>query len=197
MFDYSNKFDELGYRPLKETLGAPSYNALSFIERARFKVPADYQEFLGVFPLSGVFDKNVIFSCIQSSPWASNGNEALEVIYGCCPDTNNDLMKVREQYLAQLPEHFFVIGQVTGSNLICLDMRSVSFGYVYLWDHEHLGDNQHGFYLIAKSFTAFVEALRLVDDRLPENGPKLLKMDLTEFLKGKIAEVLKNKEGKT
>ena len=197
MFDDSSKLAQLGYRKLKDDHAATSSNALPLIARSELEIPQDYQEFLAIFPLTGIFDKTVVFSGIEASPWAANGNEVLEVIYGYCTDRNNDLMTVREQYLAQLPIYFLVIGQVTGANLICLDLRPTSFGNVYLWDHEHFGGDLDGFYLVANSFASFVESLRLEDDRLSANGPKLVKMDLSDSLKMRIADMLKSKEEKS
>ncbi len=196
MFDYSSKLAQLGYKQLEGTHGAADYNALSLIEHSQLKVPHDYQEFLSNFPLTGIFNKKVVFSGIETSPWAANGQEVLEVLYGCCTNKSNDLMKVREQYLAQVPAHFLVIGQVTGANLICLDMNPVSLGYVYLWDHEHLGDDLDGFYLVAKSFVGFVESLQLGDDRLAEGSPRLVKMDLSDALKARIVD-MKSKQEKS
>lgn len=197
MFNYSSKLAELGYRPLKDEGGMAGYDAVPPAGDIGLKVPEDYLEFLSAFPLTGVFDKRVIFSGIQASPWAANGKEVLEVLYGHCSDKNNDLTKVREQYMAQLPAYFLVVGQVTGANLICLDMRSASFGHVYIWDHEHLGDDQMGFYLAAKSFDAFFKSLRLEDDDLPGGGPKLVKMDLSASLKARVEGLLKNKDRKS
>ena len=196
MFDYSSKLTQLGYRQFEDANDVADCSALSLIERFQLKVPVDYQEFLRSFPLTGVFDKKVVFSGIETSPWAANGNEVLEVFYGCCTNKNNDLMKVREQYLTQVPAYFLVIGQVTGANLICLDMRPASFGYVYLWDHEHLGSDLESFYLVAKSFTSFIESLQLGDDHLAVGSPKLVKMDLSDTLKARIAD-MKSKQGKS
>lgn len=195
MFDYSSRLALFGYRSLKSEDDATNVDAKSLLEHVGFDIPEDYQEFLGLFPKTGVFDKRTIFSGIQASPWASNGVEVLEVLYGYCSSKSNDLIKVREQYRVQVPAHFLVVGQVTGANLICLDMRQASFGRVYVWDHEHLGGEEDGFYLAATSFIAFIESLRLGDEQPSASGAKLVKMELSDSLRARAAEILKNRKG--
>lgn len=195
MFDYSSRLALLGYRPLRGEDDATNVDAKSLLEHVGFDVPEDYREFLCAFPRAGVFDKRTVFSGIQASPWASDGSEVLEVLYGYCSNKSNDLIKVRERYRVQLPAHFLAIGQVTGANLICLDMRRVSFGRIYVWDHEHLGGDEEGFYLAAESFIAFIESLRFGDEQPSARGAKLIKMELSDALRARAAEILKNRKG--
>lgn len=197
MVDYASKLETLGYRLFKASDAAASVNADALLAQLPLNFPEDYRNFLTAFPRTGVFDEKVVFSGIQASPWASNGLEVLEVLYGYCSSKNNDIAKVREQYLSQVPAHFLAIGQVTGANLVCLDLRQASFGRVYVWDHEHLGGSDEGFYLAAPSFSAFFESLKVAEEQPATGGPKLVKMQLSDTLRARAAEILKNREKKS
>jgi hypothetical protein len=101
---------------------------------------------------------------------------------------------VRRQYADQIPAYFLAIGLITGANLVCLDLRSESLGQVYVWDHEHMDDARAGFYLTAASFGAFIESLHEARSEPRKDGPKLVKKELSDTLKTRVAELLKNKK---
>ncbi|MDA8327587.1 MAG: SMI1/KNR4 family protein [Betaproteobacteria bacterium] len=192
MTDVVSKLKALGYRPLKDGAGKSSSH-LEFSDQIGFPLPDDYRAFLSAFPETGVFDRQVAFSGSERSPWAADGREVLEVLYARCPDPSNDLFMLRTQYADQIPAHFLPIGQVTGANLLCLDLRNESLGQVYVWDHEHMDDARGGFYLVANGFSAFVDLLRALEQIQPKAGPKLVKKELPDTLKARVAELLKNK----
>lgn len=141
-----------------------------------------------------MFDRSVGFSGLEPSPWAADGSEYLEVLYGYSSDKRHDLLGVRDQFSGdQLPLHLLAIGQVTGANLVCLDLRATTLGRIYLWGHEHLDDDRAGLYLVTESFTKFVDSLVAKEIAQPENGPKMVKAELSQTLRMRAAELIKKK----
>lgn len=193
MSSIAKSLKKLGYRPLKSSEGLPRQGYSGLARQIGFNLPADYLAFLSDFPLTGVFDRQVVFIGKEKSPWAADGQEVLEVLYAQSSDKNNDLLKLRGQYSEQIPPHFLAIGQVTGANFVCLDLRDEFLGRVYVWDHEHLDDVRAGFYLTAYSFSEFIELLDAGYEQ-PSQGAALVKMELSDSLKARIAE-LKRKNG--
>jgi len=160
----------------------------------QFTVPEEYIEFLKDFPRTGVFDKNVFFAGIEPSPWASDGVEQLEVLYGSCGQASNDISSVRKQYLDQIPENLLAIGQVAGDNMVCIDLSGSSFGKIYVWDHEHRGGADHGLYLAANSFAAFVHSL-YVGDYEPGDA-KVISSTYSDEFKEMAENLIRNNPGK-
>ena len=69
----------LGYRQLD----AKKYDKqkLSLVpDWLDFSIPDDYKKFNSELPFTGVFDKCAIFKGVESSPWADDGIETLEVL---------------------------------------------------------------------------------------------------------------------
>lgn len=189
----SDHLRDLGYRPL----GGGAFNvdaefATSLLnERGRF--PEDYETFLRDHPLTGVFDSQVGFEGSEKSPWASGDGEILECLYGQCPDKRNDLKSVWEQLSNELPSDMLPIGQVTGANFVCISLNEAAFGTICLWDHEHMDDARHGIYTIAPSFHEFVKLLKRVEARPVEGRTKLVRMEISEALKARVARLNKSK----
>ncbi|WP_158253747.1 SMI1/KNR4 family protein [Chromobacterium alticapitis] len=193
MAEIISSLTALGYRPLKGALDKP-LNCIELDDQIKSALPDDYCAFLSAFPETGVFDKQIVFSALEKSPWAADGKEVLEVLYASCSDKNNDLLTLRTQYAEQLPAHFFVIGQVTGANLVCIDLRNESRGKVYVWDHEHIDDAHGGLYWVANDFSAFVDLLHVSEQATTIASPKLVRMELSDVLKARVAELMKNKK---
>jgi SMI1/KNR4 family protein SUKH-1 len=182
-----SKLTSLGYTPRNG--GAPKADGLQNpADRVGFLLPRDYREFLTAFPVTGRFDRQIVFSGIEKSPWAADGLEMLEAMYAQCSDPLDDLLEVRKQYGDQIPSHFLAIGLLIGANQLCLDLRTESLGKIYVWDHEHFDDARKGFYLAAPSFTAFVDLLHEDQRKAREEGPKLVKMELSDSLKALLAQ---------
>lgn len=190
MQDIASKLGSLGYHPLKPNVSVP-LSQIELLQKIEFSLPRDYQEFLSRFPETGIFDKQVVFSGIERSPWAANGREVLEVLYAQCPSHENDLLALRTQYVGRLSNHFLIIGQVTGANFVCMDLRTNSYGQVYVWDHEHIVDSSDGFYLAAPNFSSFVESLREFKPERATDGPKLVKKEFSDTLTARATELLK------
>jgi SMI1-KNR4 cell-wall len=196
MSNISHKLSELDFRQL--TPFTDTSSDISYVEKLASKgylLPDDYREFLLHCPLTGVFDRQIVFSGKEKSPWAADGLEVLETLYGKCSIPQNDLLKVHDQFVDQLPLNFLAIGEVTGANLVCLSLRKDSFGKVYVWDHEHSASEPAGLYLAADSFTEFVNSLRELSNINPPIRPtQLVKMHLSDSLKVRINELTTHKK---
>lgn len=182
----------LGYRPLKRGDSDAGSKFTESLEHEGRRLPEDYKKFLREFPLTGVFDDQIGFNGSEKSPWASNGVEVLECLYAQCSDKRNDLVAVRDQLSNELPTNMLAIGQVTGANFVCICLDQAAFGTIYVWDHEHMNDVRKGIYMIAPSFSKFVELLKKIEGRPIEKQTRLVGVDLSETLKARV-EQLKNK----
>lgn len=194
MSNISYKLNALGLRPLKADVHTLHNNYAAQLEEKGLLVPNDYQTFLLDYPLTGVFDNQIVFSGKDTSPWATNGLEVLEVLYGKCSDTQNDLLKVRDQLSDQLPSDFLPIGQVTGANFVCLCLRKESLGEVYVWDHEHENNARQGLYFVTSSFSEFVNLLHEAKVNLSTPPSKLIKMEISDSMKARVNELLATKK---
>jgi hypothetical protein len=194
MTDIYNKLHELGIRPLKG-----DYTDLNQSQKAQieaFNLPVDYKDFLIRFPQTSVFDKEVCFYGKLASPSSDHGEELLEVLFADCDDVNNNLFSLNVTYSVQIPRNLFVIGEVTGGNLICLD--SSSGNAVKLWDKSVKGNIEDCLFDITDNFQDFILLLReqgpLTHDL---DAPQLLSFSMSEDLRTKAAEFLKkNRQGK-
>ncbi|MGV2288359.1 SMI1/KNR4 family protein [Trinickia sp. YCB016] len=193
MMNVDEKLQGLEYRPLVNDGNEIDADYLDALGKVGCNLPADYKDFFKRYPLTGVFDKKIGFAGKEKSPWASDGVEVLECLYGQCSIASSDLMAVRAQLLEQLPVNMLAIGQVTGANFVCINLSEELFGAIYLWDREYLEDARHGLYAIAVSFSEFIDLLRELKEEPVAAQPKFVKAELSETLKARVAELLKNK----
>jgi len=196
MTEVASKLKSLGYRPQNEG-AAISVDRLELEQQVGYSLPDDYWEFLATFPLTGGFDQEIAFSGIEKSPWASEGLEFLDTLYGQCPDPMNELLPLRRLYaqVHQMPLHLLVIGMVMGSNLVCLDLRKESYGRVFVWDHEHdTEDPRAGLYLAAASFVEFVAQLHVAKSVLRPDLPEGVRVHTTEWMETRVAEWKKKQQ---
>lgn len=194
MSNISYKLNALGLRPLKADVHTLHNNYAAQLAEKGLLVPNDYQTFLLNYPLTSVFNNQIVFSGKDTSPWAANGLEVLEVLYGECSDTQNDLLKVRDQLSAELPPDFLPIGQVTGANFVCLCLRKESFGEVYIWDHEHDNDARQGLYFVTPSFSEFVNLLHEAKANPSMQASKLIKTEISDSMKKRANELITSKK---
>jgi hypothetical protein len=192
MIDFADKLKKLGYRPLRSDSVDTTAGFVDVLEREVGKLPEDYKVFLRAYPWTGIFDDQVGFEGDEKSPWASSGVEILECMYGQCLDKSNDLMVIREQLSQQLPGNLLAIGEVTGANFICICLDDRMFGDVCLWDHEHEENERQGIYKISPSFSDFIGLLRNINKPAATQA-KIVKMELSDVLKARVAELNKNK----
>lgn len=186
---FSDKMNQLGAVIFDAEI---STDVTSFDNCIFNNLPNDYLSYLSEFHRTIIFRKKVCFSGINTSPWAYDGMEELEVIYSSSKNTNNNLYSLNKTSRDKVPEGFFIIGQATGANYILLRTEKDNFGCVYLFDHEGYGSEEENTYLLQTSFTNFINSLTVVDEEI-KNDSKLVSLDLSESLKDKINKILKNK----
>lgn len=180
---------KLGYRPLSAsdvTVGDVAH----FLAQGFLNLPGDYAEFLKLFPVTGVFDTEVIFQGDEPSPWAENGSDTLNVLFAEHTATSNDIFKVREAFLNELPPHLLIIGEVEGNCPLCLDTRARSLGDVYIWDRESDAASKPVFYFVCHGFTEFLQRLKTTNAIRPPIPPKMVEFSLSAELKAKAASLL-------
>jgi hypothetical protein len=81
-------------------------------------------------------------------------------------DNLQNYIQIYKKDEKRLPTHIVPIAHDAGGNLICISCGKQDYGYVYFWDHENEVDyscnddsNYSNLYLIAKSFTEFINVL--------------------------------------
>jgi hypothetical protein len=191
----ASHLNSLGYHPLK-SLDSAGGDDRDLVKALGLRLPDDYATFLRAFPSTGVFDSEIVFRGEAVSPWASNGQEILSVLFASSQIATSDLLHVRKTYLDQLPSHLLVIGKVEGSNPVCLDTSAEGFGQIFVWDHECDSDYVSGLYRVCKGFDTFVSLLRSESTEEDSGGPKLVSMNLSDSFKKKAAEILAKKSKK-
>ncbi|CAM3926062.1 SMI1 / KNR4 family protein [Vibrio aerogenes CECT 7868] len=192
MTDKFQNLINLGIRPLKNAQ-SDLKQYLKNHQAAASDLPEDkgYRDFLNHFSQTSVFDKEVCFTGQEASAFSDHGKEFLEALFAECEDSNNDLFSLREKYAEQLPDNLFVIGEVTGGNLICLDKNAGDS--VKVWDRTVSGDLSQSLFHIADSFLDFIDLLEETQDDVSDNSnaPKVVNYTPSEIMKAKVAEYLK------
>lgn len=191
MSEIFSKVEELCICPLR---GEYTELSVSLNEKlAKLTLPDDYKRFVSRFSVTSVFDKEICFFCKESSPSSEEGKELLEVLFADCDDENNDLLKLRETYLEELPSNLFIIAEVTGGNLLCLEL-SDNLNAVKLWDKSSAGSVNDNLYLVADSFSDFILMLTEDVEDSKNNKPQLQSVLLSNDLKTKATEFLKKQK---
>jgi hypothetical protein len=88
MSNISHKLNTLGLRPMRANVPASHNNYSEQLAKKGFFIPSDYQAFLLDYPLTNVFDSQIVFSGEEKTTWATNGLEVLEILYGECSDSH-------------------------------------------------------------------------------------------------------------
>ena len=133
---------------------------VNFESKYGYLLPEDYKEFLvvqnGGIPLKKVFLIN-----------KEEQYDSIDVFFGLDmekPFLNLDYLV--ETYQDKFPKSIFPIGEDSGCNYICLNVdKSADYGKIYFYDHEVENEDENctlnwsNLYLIANSFTEFLEKL--------------------------------------
>jgi hypothetical protein len=189
-----NTLEKFGYRPLYHRANSTPIpeSELGVVEPNR--LPVDYAYFLNIYPSTGVFDRRVAFKCVECSPWASEGIETLEVLYGRCELPSNDLVSIRQDFLDQLPSRYLIIGEITGNAFVVLDTDAGTNGTVYVWDREAVPREGEGLYRVSDSFGGFLALLIDGEEPPSEQVPTLRSMNLSSDFRARAAEILAKKK---
>lgn len=122
----------------------------------RSELPQDYFKFLCECPNTGIFESEVACVGALPAPCAPDNIYPISVLYARCSDAVYDLMQVRlNQY--EMPMSDLIIGCDDAGNNFTVDLSSHNFGKVYFFFSEE--GYEEGRYLVAESFTLFVDSL--------------------------------------
>jgi hypothetical protein len=144
-----------GNLPLKGVTGeferASNAQIAELEKKLNVKLPEDYLDFLQKFGPS-LFTEDVVFTSIESSAWAVNGDECFDLFYGVSANAGCDLCNINVRLVGDIPSKAIAIGHDSGSNLILLKLDT---DQVLFFDKE-TGKT----FLIACGFNAFLKSFR-------------------------------------
>ncbi|MBC8059077.1 MAG: SMI1/KNR4 family protein [Clostridiaceae bacterium] len=89
--------------------------------------------------------------------------------YGICKEAVNDIFQTLQIYEGRIPQKCIPIAQAEGGNLLCMNLDSDKFGYIYYWDHDEelnfeIGEIKiENLYFVATSFREFFEKIKPYD----------------------------------
>lgn len=141
-----------------ERLSAPATEAMidAFAERNEVDLPEDYRRFLiaynGGRPKSNRCEVSIV-------------NEAIivDLLFGLTESRGCDIETFNAEYRDQLAPGFTIVGSDPGGAFFILGTTPPNVG-VFFWDHQHFfdksSDENGNTYLIAESFTEWIESLR-------------------------------------
>ncbi|MCL9783418.1 SMI1/KNR4 family protein [Vibrio sp. S4M6] len=152
-------------------------------------LPKAYAEFLARYPDTCFFDKEIGFVGEEHTPFSSSGLEHLDVLYSSSDDTYSDIIDVRALYLDEIPSYYLVIGEVTGGNLICLNLKT---GEVTIWDKTVPDLFSNSIFKVADSFSEFLELLKeVVEGDELESKTKVVSFNPSEELDAMMGDYKK------
>ncbi len=81
-------------------------------------------------------------------------------------DNLHQTTKTYKIFQKRLPDNLLPIANDPGGNLICLSLTGNDLGSIYFWDHDWEGEepSYENTFLIATSFTEFIDSLMLDDE---------------------------------
>lgn len=167
-----------------------------FEKRSGLKLPHEYVTFLKRYNGGRPESNNVELKGCELEACS------VEAFFGVNLDTTNNIADNYELLKKRIPKECVPIADVSGGNIICINLSKGKNGYIYLWDHDvellH-GENItiDNMYLVAKSF---IEFLNMIKKHNPKNsdlsGYKIISVEImdTEFHKRVLEEQKKERE---
>lgn len=139
----------LGLKSMNELPDELSKSYLAELEvQCAFPLPKTYRDFLNEIGAS-IFVKEVVFRPMVASPWAIEGAESVDLLYGRSALSHADIQKVNSRLLNVIPQQTLAIGHDSGSNLILL----AADGSVHFFDRE-----TGSLFLCASTFEEFLNS---------------------------------------
>jgi hypothetical protein len=113
----------------------------------QMRLPNEYREFLRKFGASR-FTEDVVFSPMEPSSWAVDGDECFDLFYGITKNPHANIVNINQRLKKKLSVGSIAIGHDSGLNLILLrpETNEVRF----------LERDTGRTYLIANSFNEFL-----------------------------------------
>lgn len=137
--------------------------------RMAAQLPADFKDFLRTH--NGGSSTTVLCYLIHNNQQGDIG--LLHQIYYLKRKytyrDSNDIRNKLAVFEDRMPRHFVPFACDPGGNQLCISVRQKDYGTVYFWAHEEeeeyedddgTADSYAGIYLVAKSFSEFLEQLR-------------------------------------
>jgi len=100
----SDKLNDIGYRPLVGTDQQDSSVLENLPETICYPLPDDYLQFLSEFPITGIFDADIVCLGAESAPCAPDNIYPITLLYASCSNSRNDLLKLRNMQ-CEIPLH--------------------------------------------------------------------------------------------
>lgn len=126
-----------------------------------YHISSDYKRFISEYGECWIED-NVYTDLKESPAWLGEEPISVGLFYGL-EQNKYDIRNVIKTYEEQLPEHVIPIADADGGDQICLDISEQDQGKIFFWDHE-LRDGVQDLFLIADTFTEFIEGLFIVEE---------------------------------
>ncbi|MBU8573803.1 SMI1/KNR4 family protein [Bacillus pumilus] len=139
-----------------------SLNEMNKIEEENgYHISPDYKSFINECGECWI-EENVYTYLKEKPVWLVGESVPVELFYGL-EQNDYDIREAIKTYKEQLPEQIIPIADAEGGDLICLDVSEINQGKIYFWDHE-LRDREQDLFLIADTFTEFIDGLFVVED---------------------------------
>lgn len=168
-------------RPLTRPVRDPEKEIAAFEQARGVELPPDYRAFLQEQPMPVAFGVTCVFRALEPSPWADENLDAVEVLYGVGKGEFS-LATQSRRYSDQIDPKAIPIASSPGGNQICLIVEGPKRGHVYFWDHEGAVEPDEedlaNMYLVAKSFSKFLNALTIAEPSDPDDNLGLVDIKL-------------------
>lgn len=160
MNDFNEKMQVLNsyYVPDGEPKTLTDGELLHLEENIGSSLPQDYKAFLSKF---GGFapDGYAVFPYKEKFPKGNKG--IVNVFFAVLEDDSYDLLRNFKNLQEEVDGRYLPIAQDPGGNLICIALNSNDFGKIYFWYHANEPSEKQNLYLVADSFTEFIDCLDL------------------------------------
>jgi hypothetical protein len=167
---FESKLRELGARMFGEPATDPEKQVCAIEHELEFRFPEEYRLFLLDYGCAMLLGPDVVYRPLESSPFADeNGRQDVGLLYGPIEGTSG--LRLNNQWLCnQIPPHVITIGDQCFGDQVCLAIVGPDRGKVFYWYHED--PDELRIYLIARSFSEFIDMLEIDPDQPSgQNGP--------------------------
>lgn len=155
------------FNEVKKLLDNSDITALE--ERVGYSFPQEYREHLLAY--NGGFPDKQVFAFEENGKQQSSDVDWFYAIYDGKYNNLDTAIKMYKLDEKRLPQHIIPIAHDSGGNQICISCGTEDYGKVYFWNHELevdysvAGDDDYSnLYLIADSFTEFINGLMSFDE---------------------------------
>ncbi|MFS0654928.1 SMI1/KNR4 family protein [Bacillus sp. 179-C3.3 HS] len=154
-----------------------------------FHFSSDYKCFISEYGECWIED-NVYTQLKEEPVWLDGEAVPVGLFYGL-EQNKYDIRDVIKTYKEQLPEKIIPIADADGGDQICLDVSELNQGKVYFWDHE-LRDGEQDLFLIADTFTEFIEGLFVVEEDEEDSETGAIDIQLSDDLLAMLKDINKD-----